>query len=181
MGTERVLLPTSMATNRTEPLWDRSGVLLMAWAHFAHDLYPAFLGVLVPAVQSKLGISLALASAMVPAQQLPSVVQPFLGHLADRTSRRWFVVLTPGIAAVALTSLGVAPHFVLVLLCLLVSGLASAAFHAPAVALVGEFGGAASGSGYGHFHDRRRSCSHGRSDAPNCGHRTLHLNLVCHS
>ncbi|MCM8745943.1 MFS transporter [Thermomicrobium sp. CFH 73360] len=121
--------------------WDAGGVALMSWAHFAHDLYPSFLGVLVPAIQAKLGVSLFWASAMVPAQQLPSIIQPFLGYVADRTSRRWFVVLTPGVAALALSSVGIAPHFSLVLLLLLVSGLASAAFHAPAVALVGEFGG----------------------------------------
>ncbi len=122
-------------------VWDARGVGLMSWAHFAHDLYPSFLGVLVPAVQAKLGVSLAVASAMVPAQQLPSIVQPLLGYVADRTSRRWFVVLSPGVAALALSSIGIAPHFAVVLLLLLVSGLASAAFHAPAVALVGEFGG----------------------------------------
>jgi FSR family fosmidomycin resistance protein-like MFS transporter len=122
-------------------IWDARGVLLMSWAHFAHDLYPSFLGVLVPAIQAKLGVSLFWASAMVPAQQLPSIVQPFLGYVADRTSRRWFVVLSPAVAALALSSIGIAPHFAVVLVLLLVSGLASAAFHAPAVALVGEFGG----------------------------------------
>ena len=122
-------------------IWDARGVLLMSWAHFAHDLYPSFLGVLVPAIQAKLGVSLFWASAMVPAQQLPSIVQPFLGYVADRTSRRWFVVLSPAVAALALSSIGIAPHFAVVLVLLLVSGVASAAFHAPAVALVGEFGG----------------------------------------
>ncbi len=141
MGVDRVAAVGQAKAVRTGAVWDPRGVALMAWAHFAHDLYPSFLGVLVPAVQAKLGVSLALASAMVPAQQLPSIVQPFLGYIADRTSRRWFVVLTPGIAAIALSSIGLAPHFVVVLLLLLVSGLASAAFHAPAVALVGEFGG----------------------------------------
>lgn len=112
-----------------------------SFAHFAHDLYPSFIGPLVPAIQEKLGISLAMASLMVPAQQLPSVFQPFVGYLADRTSRRWFVVLSPATAAVSLSSLGLAPNLAVVLLLLLVSGLSSATFHAPAVALVGEFGG----------------------------------------
>jgi FSR family fosmidomycin resistance protein-like MFS transporter len=116
-------------------------VRIAAFAHGSHDLYPSFLGPLVPQIQDKLGISLAVASLMLPAQQLPSVFQPFIGYFADRTSRRWFVVLTPGIAAVSLSSLGLAPNIALVLILLLISGLASAAFHAPAVALVGEYGG----------------------------------------
>ena len=139
MGTEAAAArPRAVGT---PAIWDARGVLLMSWAHFAHDLYPSFLGVLVPAIQAKLGVSLFWASAMVPAQQLPSIVQPFLGYVADRTSRRWFVVLSPAVAALALSSIGIAPHFAVVLVLLLVSGVASAAFHAPAVALVGEFGG----------------------------------------
>ncbi|RIK47341.1 MAG: hypothetical protein DCC58_00055 [Chloroflexi bacterium] len=121
--------------------YDARGVRVAAFAHGAHDIYPSFIGPLVPQVQDKLGISLALASLMVPAQQLPSVFQPFIGYLADRTSRRWFVVLSPGVAAVSLSSIGLAPNIAVVLMLLFVSGLASATFHAPAVALVGEFGG----------------------------------------
>lgn len=121
--------------------YDARGVAVAASAHFAHDLYPSFIGPLVPAIQDKLGISLAMASLMIPAQQFPSVLQPFIGLVADRTSRRWFVVLSPGVAGVSLSSIGLAPNIVVVLMLLLVSGLASATFHAPSVALVGEFGG----------------------------------------
>jgi FSR family fosmidomycin resistance protein-like MFS transporter len=116
-------------------------VLVTAGAHCAHDLYPSFIGPLVPAVQDKLGVSLAVASLMIPAQQFPSVFQPFIGYLADRTSRRWFVVLSPALAAVSLSSIGLAPNIAIVILLLLVSGLASATFHAPVVSLVGEYGG----------------------------------------
>lgn len=121
--------------------YDSRGVAVASFAHFSHDLYPSFIGPLVPAIQDKLGISLAMASLMIPAQQMPSILQPFIGIVADRTSRRWFVVLSPALAAVSLSSLGLAPNLAVVLLLLLVSGLASAMFHAPAVAMVGEFGG----------------------------------------
>jgi MFS transporter, FSR family, fosmidomycin resistance protein len=121
--------------------YNAKGTWIASGAHFAHDLYPSYIGVLIPFVQSKLGISLALASLMVPAQQMPSILQPFIGYFADRTSRRLFVVLTPGIAALSLSMIGLAPHIIVVIMLLLVSGLASAAFHAPAVAMVGEFGG----------------------------------------
>jgi MFS transporter, FSR family, fosmidomycin resistance protein len=124
-----------------EDTYDARGVTACAGAHFAHDLYPSFIGPLVPAIQDKLGISLAMASLMIPAQQMPSVLQPFIGLLADRTSRRWFVIISPASAAVSLSMLGLAPNIAVVLLLLLVSGLSSAMFHAPAVALVGEFGG----------------------------------------
>jgi MFS transporter, FSR family, fosmidomycin resistance protein len=132
---------TAEKTTPREGEYNAKGTWIASGAHFAHDLYPSYIGVLIPFVQSKLGISLALASLMVPAQQMPSILQPFIGYFADRTSRRLFVVLTPGIAGLSLSMIGLAPHLAVVILLLLVSGLASAAFHAPAVAMVGEFGG----------------------------------------
>lgn len=99
------------------------------------------MGVLIPAIQTKLGLSLAVVSLMIPAQQLPGIAQPFIGYLADRTTRKWFVVLAPTVSAVTLSSVALAPNVAIVLLLLIMSGLSSAAFHAPAVALVGELGG----------------------------------------
>lgn len=121
--------------------YDARGVAVTSFAHFSHDMYPSFIGPLVPAIRDQLGIPLFLVSLMIPAQQMPSVFQPLIGYVADRTSRRWFVVLAPGLAAISLSSLGLAPNIAVVLLLLLVSGLASAMFHAPAVSLVGEYGG----------------------------------------
>lgn len=139
------------ATSEQAREFNRRGTLTVSGAHFAHDLYSSFLGVLIPAVQEKLGISLALASIMVPAQQMPSILQPYFGFLADRTSRRWFVVGAPAVAGISLSSVGLAPNVYLIILLLLISGLASAAFHAPAIALVGEFGGNKMGRAMSYF------------------------------
>jgi FSR family fosmidomycin resistance protein-like MFS transporter len=117
------------------------GTLVITFAHFSHDLYGSFTAVLIPPVQEKLGLPLSIAALMVPAQQLPSVLQPFIGVLADRTSKRWFVVFAPAAAAISISSIGLAPHFAIVLLLLFTAGLASASFHTPAVALAGERGG----------------------------------------
>ena len=119
--------------------------LPISFAHFAHDLYGSFTAVLIPPVQEKLGVPLAIASLMVPAQQMPSVLQPFIGVIADRKGKKWFVVLAPAVAAMSISSIGLAPHFALVLLLLFTAGLASASFHTPAVALAGERGGSKTG------------------------------------
>lgn len=132
----------SPADDDTSPQeYNARGTWTVAGGHFSNDLYGSFISVLIPAVQSKLGIPLALASLMVPAQQMPSVLQPFIGYLADRTSKRWFVVLSPGVAAAALSMTGLAPDIAVVITLLVIAGLASAAFHAPAAGLVGEYGG----------------------------------------
>ncbi len=121
--------------------FDARSTFIVSGAHLSHDIYGSFMGVLIPAVQEKLGISLAMVSLMIPAQQMPSIVQPFVGYLADRTTRKWFVVLAPAVAAISLSTVGLAPNVAVVLLLLMASGLASAAFHAPAVALIGDYGG----------------------------------------
>ncbi len=121
------------------------GSVTVAGAHFSHDLYSSFRDPLIPVVQDRLGISLAMASLMVPAQSFPSLLQPFFGVLADRTSKRWFVVLAPAVAGITISSIGIAPNFAIVLLLLFTAGLASAAFHTPAVALMGEYGGSKTG------------------------------------
>jgi FSR family fosmidomycin resistance protein-like MFS transporter len=131
--------------------FDQRGTLTVSGAHFAHDLYSSFLGPLIPAVQEKLGVSLFIASLMVPAQQMPSIIQPFIGAWSDRTSKRWFVVLAPGVAALTVSTVGLAPHVGLILMLLVCSGLASAAFHAPSIALVGEYGGKKTGRAMSYF------------------------------
>lgn len=125
----------------TPGAFDAKRTFLVAGGHLSHDLYSSFMGVLIPLVQEKLGLSLAVVSLMIPAQQLPGITQPFIGYLADRTTRKWFVVLAPTVSAVALSTVALAPNVVVVLALLFMAGLSSAAFHAPAVALVGELGG----------------------------------------
>ncbi|HEX3721502.1 MAG TPA: MFS transporter, partial [Nitrolancea sp.] len=92
-------------------------------------------------VQDKLGLSLAIVSLMIPAQQLPGIFQPYIGFLADKTTRKWFVVFAPSVTAISISMIGLAPNVGVVLLLLIASGISSACFHAPAVALVGDLGG----------------------------------------
>ena len=124
-----------------EDEYDARGTYTVAGAHLSHDLYSSFRDPLIPYVQENLGISLFAASLMVPAQSLPSLLQPFIGVLADRTSKRWFVVLAPAVAGMSTSMIGLAPNVFVILLLLFTAGLASAAFHTPAVALTGEYGG----------------------------------------
>ncbi len=123
----------------------RRAIFTLAAAHAAHDLYGGFLGPLLPEIQAKLAVSLTVISLMFPAQQLPGIFQPFIGVLVDRTSRKLFVVLGPAVTAISISSLGLANSVWMVLVLLFISGISSGIFHAPAVALMGEYGGTRSG------------------------------------
>jgi FSR family fosmidomycin resistance protein-like MFS transporter len=84
----------------------------------------------------RLGLSIALAATLAMTLSLAaSLVQPVMGWLADRYGRRLFVVAGPALSGVFLSLIGVAPTFALLLVCLALGGLGSAAYHPPAASL----------------------------------------------
>ncbi|MCJ7619766.1 MAG: MFS transporter, partial [Anaerolineae bacterium] len=82
-------------------------------------------------------------------QSAPSLLQPVIGHLADRASLRYFVILLPAVAATAMSLLGVAPQYAVVALLVTIAGLCSAGFHASAPAMAGRLSGRRLGRGLG--------------------------------
>jgi FSR family fosmidomycin resistance protein-like MFS transporter len=81
--------------------------------------------------------------------QAPSVLQPYIGHLADRVSLRYFVIVAPAVSAVIMSLLGLAPRYVVLAFFLTVVGFSSAAFHAVAPVVAGRLSGQSLGRGMG--------------------------------
>lgn len=122
-------------------------VALIAVSHGTVDAYASFLHPLLPRIMDKLGLSIALASILVTILSLSSsLVQPALGYLADRFGRRVFMAAGPILTGVFLSLIGTAPTFTVLVACLVLGGLGSAAFHPPGAALVAR---AADGKGSG--------------------------------
>lgn len=126
-------------------------VLTVAGAHFVHDTYSAFLAPLLPLVQERLGTSYAGTGSLAIFAQLPSLLNPLLGYMADKVSLRYFIILAPGITATLFGSLGLAPNYLMLALLLLAAGISIAAFHAPAPAMVARFAGPRVGKGMSIF------------------------------
>lgn len=134
-----------------EARFDAPAVATIAGAHFVHDLYPAFLGTLLPLLIDKHGMSLAIAGGLATMLRLPSVAQPFLGYWADRYDARLMVVLPPVVTAAAIGLLGLAPSYVALVALLLVAGISSAAFHPTAGAMVTRASGTQWGRATSYF------------------------------
>jgi FSR family fosmidomycin resistance protein-like MFS transporter len=81
--------------------------------------------------------------------QAPSLLQPVIGHLADRVSLRYLVILAPGVTATAMSLLGVAPGYAALAVLLMVAGLSSATLHAVAPVMSGRLSGRNLGRGMG--------------------------------
>lgn len=106
--------------------------LAIALLHGLNDACTAFLNPLLPRIMAKLGLSIALAATLAMTLSLAaSLLQPFMGWLADRHGRRVFVVLGPVMSGVFLSLIGVAPTFGVLIVLLALGGLGSAAFHPP--------------------------------------------------
>lgn len=126
-------------------------VATLGVGHLVQDTYTAFLSPLLPLLQTQLGVGYALAGSLAIFTQLPSVLNPFIGYLADRISVRYFVILAPAVTATVFTSLGLASSYATLALLLLVGGVAIAAFHAPAPAMVAKVSGQRVGTGMSIF------------------------------
>jgi FSR family fosmidomycin resistance protein-like MFS transporter len=126
-------------------------VLLISWCHFIHDVYSSFLSPLLPLIIEKLSLSLTRAGLLSTIMQLPALLNPFIGVWADRASVRWFIILAPGMTAVPMSLIGVAPNYFVLLILFLIAGISVSLFHVPAPVMVAKFSGAYKGRGMSFF------------------------------
>jgi FSR family fosmidomycin resistance protein-like MFS transporter len=124
-------------------------VATIAGGHAVHDTYTAFLAPLLPRFVESLSLTNAAAGALAAFLQVPSLLQPVFGHLADRTTLRWIVILGPAVTGTAMSFLGWMPGYVALALLLLVAGVSVAAFHATAPVATGYLSGNRLGRGMG--------------------------------
>ena len=122
-------------------------VISISFAHFVHDTYSAFLAPIVPLLKAKLGINNTLVSLMFVAQQIPSLLNPFIGIIADNLKIRYLVILAPAVTTVCMSLLGIAPLYIIIIVLLFVMGLSSAMFHVPTPVLIKKISGDRIGKG----------------------------------
>lgn len=126
-------------------------VLTIVGGHFVHDTYAAFAAPLMPLIIEKLSLSLTMAGTLLSLVQLPALLNPFIGYLADKLSVRYFVIMAPGVTATLMSILGLAPNYFSLAIILLAAGVSTAVFHAPAPAMIGRVSGARLGQGMSLF------------------------------
>jgi len=144
--------PADAATVPAEPdngEFQTGHVVTIAAGHAAHDTFTAFLPPLLPQFIEKLALSKAAAGGLSAFIQLPGLLQAVIGHIADRTTLRWAVVLGPGVTATLMSLLGWAPTYAVLALMLMLTGVSVAAFHAVAPVALGRLSGSQLGKGMG--------------------------------
>ncbi|MEA1986526.1 MAG: MFS transporter [Candidatus Marinimicrobia bacterium] len=124
-----------------------SNVIVIAFAHLTHDIYTAFLAPMLPLLINKLGINLSMAGLLDVVRKAPALMNPFLGIIADKSPVRYFVIFTPLISGIAMSLLGVAPTYSVLLILLFVVGISSAVFHIPSPVMIKNVSGNQIGKG----------------------------------
>jgi len=122
-------------------------VLTLSACHFIHDVYSSFLAPLLPLLIEKLSMSLTQAGFLSTVMQIPSLLNPLIGVLADRRSVRYFIILAPVTTAVPMSLTGLAPNYGVLLSLMFATGVSVAAFHVPAPVMIAQLSGDKKGKG----------------------------------
>ena len=151
------LKPSAMETGKVliekedEDGFHLSEIVTVAAAHGAHDTYFSYLPTILPLLIKNLALNTTQAGLLTVFSQIPNLLQPVIGHLADRKNLKMLVVLAPTLSGILITLVGVAPSFGLAGLLLLLAGFSSAGFHAISPTMVSAQAGRKVGRGMGFF------------------------------
>lgn len=132
---------------QSRPPFQTGKILLLSICHFIHDIYSSFLAPLLPFLIEKFSLSLTQAGFLSTVMQIPALLNPYIGKLADRVSVRYFIILAPAMTAVPMSLLGVAPSYGVLLILMFLTGISVSLFHVPAPVLVYRLSGARTGRG----------------------------------
>ena len=116
-------------------------------AHFIHDTYSGFISPLIPFLIERLSLLKVEASLFLFFYQGISILQPMIGHWADRFNLRKIALFAPAVTGIFLSLLGTASSFPVALLYCLLAGISSATMHAILPAIVGSYSGKNIGKG----------------------------------
>ena len=126
----------AMEINKTNHLSLQQQVYTIASGHLFHDLYTSFLAPLLPKIIEFYSLSLTSAGILSTLSRLPSILNPFIGYVFDKTGAKYFVILTPAITATIMCVLGVAPNIYILGLLVFLAGMSSTVFHASSPGMV---------------------------------------------
>lgn len=126
-------------------------IFTISFAHLVHDVYSSFLAPLLPLLIEKLSLSYSLAGSLSIFQRLPAMLNPLVGVWAEKKKSQYFLIVAPAVTTVAMSLLGVAPAYVVLVVLLLVAGISSTFFHIPGPVMIRHLAGDRVGKGMSWF------------------------------
>lgn len=111
-------------------------IILVSIGHFWHDIFTAFVTPLLPILKDNFGLDYLQAGWILVAVRIPSLLSAYIAGFAEKHNPKWFVIFCPLITSIAITLLGIAPNFYVIMILVFISGLSAAAFHVPVPTLL---------------------------------------------
>jgi len=109
---------------------NKKALAILSAGHLVTDLNQGALPALLPFFKETLNLSYTMAGMILLFGNLTSsVIQPAFGYLSDRRPMGWFLPLAPFIACLGMSITGLIPHYSLLIICVIVSGIGIASFH----------------------------------------------------
>ena len=148
---------TTLASTISSPVdmdaerFQTAGVVTVTAGHAVNDTYTAFLPPILPSLIQTFSLTTTQAGLLSVFLQWPSILQPFIGHLADHVNLRYLVILAPALTGIAMSLLGVAPSYAWLGILLVIAGLSSAAVHSVGSVIAGGLSGSKLGRGMGYW------------------------------
>lgn len=110
---------------------------ILSFGHVASDINQGAIAAMLPFFIATYGLSYTAAAAIVFAVNMSSsVVQPFFGITADRTSMPWLLPIGLLFAGLGIALTGLFDQYPMILLLGIVSGIGIAAYHPEAARLI---------------------------------------------
>lgn len=147
----RIIDPHSPVSDRDDEEFHTTEIITVGLAHGTNDLFFSFIPPLQPLLMEKLSLSNAQAGLFTVFLQGPSLLQPFIGHYADRHNLRTLFIVGPTISAIMLTMVGLAPSYGILALLMLIAGFSTAGFHSIAPVITASKAGKKIGRGMAFF------------------------------
>lgn len=131
---------------------ERKKLALISLGHLSCDINGGALPACLPYLRTAHGLDYqATASLMLAYSCLSSLIQPFLGWLADRHSKPWFVPIGILLAGCGLAIMGFMTNYWAIFACIAISGIGSAFFHPEGARFANRFSGSHKGTGMSLF------------------------------
>ena len=134
-----------------EEQFEAGSIVTISLAHTVHDVFSSFLAPLLPLLIDKLGMTYSLVGLLTVVQRIPSLLNPFIGILADKFPIRYLLILAPSVTAVSMSFLGLATDYIQIIIILLVAGFSASLFHVPAPVMIKKIAGNRLGKGMSFF------------------------------
>jgi FSR family fosmidomycin resistance protein-like MFS transporter len=106
------------------------GTFFHVTAHFANDFFLSFFAPILPVLITQMGLLKVQAGILNLGLELTALSMPLIGKIADKRDIRKYMLLTPAITAVCMSSLGIINSFPILFLVLFIGGVSIYFYHA---------------------------------------------------